>query len=201
MSQYTSQATQHTNAPLAPASTGELLDDVARRLYQLVPVVLEAIQPKKTGAITPEAVVRSLLLAGAGKGFDITYQYAVRRYTKVWKEVQNWEQQCSATPEHVRAHALTCWREELRDREETLRLLEVEILEVKPGSEYDASLHQPHPAAFCETEDPLAKNTIAKVLSPAFRWRNEQGDMHVEPAEVVPFVLIKSEPSRSRRAR
>ena len=178
-------------------SANAKLDELTSSLYGIIPKVLavvDAFNDEKDVNLLPSlsTVVRSFLLAGAGRGFSPTYQHAIRHYNYADDALRMWERKKGSVSDSVVADNMSRWNRELRDREHTLTLLGVEIIDVKAGDPLDAQMHLVAPGGMLETSSSRKLNTIAQVNSPAFRWTDEHGETVIEPANVLAFCNHKS---------
>jgi len=144
-----------------------------------------------------DTIVRSLLLAGAGKGYGPTYEGAIRSFVHAFEAMQLWERRQTEelVDRQLCEDAKTRWGRELRDRAATLKLLGVKIEPVRIGVEVDPEKHRVNLLERRETSDKSLLHRIAEVKSPAFSW-TEEGQRRFREAEVVVYSKV----TRSRSA-
>ena len=123
----------------------EKLEAFIAMLYGLVPQAVNLInevteQPDSTPSVS--TAVRSILLGRACRGYEPTYQHAIRQYVFAFKQRQKWEKGSQEVPEDIRADSIASWNNVLRDRLETLKILQVEIMDVEVGDPIDEDIHR-----------------------------------------------------------
>ena len=177
------------------------LESFTKTLYGIVPQAVAFVEAFADSQSSPlpsvSTIVRSLLVAGAGKGYEPAVQHAIRYFVYAYQEVRRWEHRKDIS-EAERADNLAAWNREMRDRQETLKLLEVEVVEVNVGDRIDEALHSVNSRDLRETDDPVVVNTVAEVKTPAFRWVDDRGNQTVTHAEVIAFASQVRSKSQSR---
>ncbi len=167
----------------------EQLEAFIAMLYGLVPkavTLIEEMTATQDAAPSVSNAVRSILLGRAGRGYEPTYQHAIRQYVFAFKQKQKWEKRDLNVSEDLRSDSIASWNNVLRDRLETLKILQVEIIDVEVGDRIDEDLHAVNQLDLRETESEKI-HTVAEVHSPAFRWRDELGQLVTIHAEVIGY--------------
>lgn len=146
--------------------------------------LLAGVVSELLGNPSQEKLARTLLMAGAGKGFDATYAYAIRTYVNAWQALRHYENPDLDCSEEVREDVLARFSRELRDRRQTLEILDVTVQEPKVGEAFDPQLHRPERFSTVDAPEAADVGRIARVHAPAFTWR-EDGREQIEAARVV----------------
>jgi len=141
-----------------------------------------------------KSLARALLLACHKT--EPAIKEAVEHFLDVKEDIERFEE----FPKHLthtRFHDLLArWQRQLIHRRKDLDDLGVEIVEVPLGSTFDPKVHKPVQQA--EAREANQINTIARVMSPLFVWRDEFGQEQYRPAEVVVYGDVKNAPERAR---
>lgn len=180
------------------------IKELTKLLYELVPTIVDVVEAaaKRPDVQIPsvEDVVRGMLIGGAGAGYEPAVKHAVRCYRRSYAELKKWEAVGNDVPEKLRTETLILRQQEVREREHQLKLLSVEVLSVKVGDPVDHDMHAVNPRDLRKPDCFLDGGTIAEVISPAFRWRDDIGITVVEPADVIAFAEEKGETNRTPKS-
>ena len=176
---------KNDTADLQCPAAAEHVDAIFSHLSALRPVVTEAMRSLTDRELTPEKMLRSFLIAGAGKGFLGTYEHLSERYTLAWKLMRDWSsERTGKVKKSIRKETYDSVKKLFDSFEEDLRLLGVTVHSPKTGSDYDPNYHLASPVEKVQATETSIAGTIGKVDSPGFSWLDEVKQEVVIPAQV-----------------
>lgn len=185
MNPPTKKTDQGSENALAGISPEGHIKAIADHFCELLPVVSESIRAMSDQEMTPNKMLRSFLIAGAGKGFDGTYEHLAERYTLAWKLKIDWtSDRTKKVKKDVRRDTLGRVKKILEYLEEDLRLLGVTIHEPTVGSDFDPNYHQADDLEKIPATETSIAGTVARVGAPGFSWLDEVTQEVVKPAHV-----------------